>query len=125
MKDGPIKPEAAESRGYLIAVISTAAAILLRWLLDPWLGDRQPLVPLLGAVAAAAVFGGYRPALIATVLGFLAADYLFYEPRHTFVHPRDYFDFGLYLITCVVIIVLSEGLRRARRLATERSELLR
>jgi len=35
---------------YVGAVVFTALAVLLRWLLDPWLGDRLPLSTPFGAV---------------------------------------------------------------------------
>jgi K+-sensing histidine kinase KdpD len=75
------------------AVVFTALAVLLRWLLDPWLGDHLPLATLYGAVALAVWIGGYRPAILAAVLSFLVCTLLFVEPRaalavdsaHTFV----------------------------------------
>src|SRR5439155_3453134 len=87
--------------GYLVAVGATAAAVLLRWLLDPWMGNNLPLVTLYGAVAAAVCYGGYRPALVATALGFLACDYLFIEPRGTLAlqQPHHYIGVVLYLFT--------------------------
>ena len=63
------------------AVVFTALAVLVRSLLDPVLGDSLPLATLYGAVAFAAWLGGYRPALLAVVLGYLACRYLFIEPR--------------------------------------------
>src|SRR5689334_6329379 len=63
------------------AVAFTALAVLLRWLLDPWLGDFLPFPTLFGAVAVAVWLGGYRPALLAAALGYLACEYLFVEPR--------------------------------------------
>src|SRR6516165_9874509 len=62
------------------AVVFTALAVLLRWLLDPWLGDSLPLATLYGAVAFAAWLGGYRPALLAVIPGYLSCAYLFIEP---------------------------------------------
>jgi hypothetical protein len=47
-----------QATGYLVALVATAAAVLLRWLLDPVLGDALPLVTLFGAVAAADEFVG-------------------------------------------------------------------
>jgi K+-sensing histidine kinase KdpD len=66
---------------YAISLLVLAAAVLLRWLLDPVMGDSLPLVTLSGAVAAAVWAGGYRPALLVVVLGYLACAYLFIPPR--------------------------------------------
>ena len=54
-----------------------AAAVLVRWALDPLMGDALPLVTLFGAVAAAVWIGGYRPAVLVTFLGYVACEYLF------------------------------------------------
>ena len=62
-------------------------AVLLRWLLDPLMGDALPLVTLFGAVAAAVWLGGYRLAIPVTLLGYVACHYLF-------IPPRGHFDLG-------------------------------
>ena len=49
---------------YALSIAVVIAAVLLRWLLDPWMGDALPLVTLFGAVAAAVWLGGYRPAIV-------------------------------------------------------------
>lgn len=35
---------------YGVAVVAAGAAVLVRWLLDPWLGGHLPTTPLNGAV---------------------------------------------------------------------------
>ena len=42
---------------YAVAIVAVVMAVLLRWLLDPVMGDALPLVTLFGAVAAAAWLG--------------------------------------------------------------------
>ena len=69
---------------YATAIAALVAAVLLRWLLDPLIGDTLPLVTLFGAVAAAVWVGGHRPAIIVAVVGYLACDYLFIQPRGEF-----------------------------------------
>lgn len=110
---------------YLVALMATAAMVLLRWLIDPWLSSNLPFVTLFGAVAAAVRYGGYRPAILATAVGFLACDYLFMLPRGTYAHVHDYIGFVLYLLTCLIIIGFGESMRVAKRRADERRELLR
>ena len=61
--------------------MALAAAVLLRWLLDPLMGDALPLVTLFGAVAVAVWVGGYRPAIVVAILGYVACAYLFIHPR--------------------------------------------
>jgi PAS domain S-box-containing protein len=103
--------------GYVVAATATAGMVLLRWLLDPWMGENLPLVTLYGAIASAVWYGGYRPAVAAVVLGFLACDYLFIEPRHSFSisEPHHYVGIVLYLFTCLLIIGFGEVMRLAQR----------
>src|SRR5438552_1814920 len=105
----------AEAGGYLVAVAATAAMVLLRWLLDPVVGDFLPLATLYGAVAFAVWVGGYRPALLATLLGYLACDYLFLQPRGTlgFHDLHDLVGLILYSLSCLIIIGFGEAMRRA------------
>lgn len=111
---------------YAISLLVLAGAVLLRWLLDPVVGGSLPLVTLFGAVAAAVWLGGSTPALLITIVGYVACHYLFIEPRGTFS-----FDAGIvvgalaYLFTCALIIWIGEAMRRAQTRASARGELLR
>ena len=49
---------------YALGLVALVLAVLLRFLLDPLMGDALPLVTLFGAVAAAVWLGGYRPAIV-------------------------------------------------------------
>ncbi len=102
------------------------AAVLLRWALDPLMGDTLPLVTLFGAVAAAAWVGGYRLAVIVTILGYVACAYLFIPPRGSLRLDNIANVVGLvaYLFTCALIIGFGEAMRRARARADDRHELL-
>ncbi len=111
---------------YSVAVVALVAAVLLRWLLEPVLRTHLPLVTLFGAVAVSVWFGGYRPALVVMVLGYLACDYLFNEQRGSlgFINRRDLVGLIAYLVTCSIIIGLGEAMRAAqRRLADQRERL--
>jgi len=107
--------------GYGGAVLFTALAVALRWLLDPWLGDHMPVATLFAAVALAVWFGGYRPALLAAVLGYLAADWLFISRRQALdLHgPRELIGAGLYLASCAVLVAFGEAARVNGRLFGE------
>jgi PAS domain S-box-containing protein len=110
-----------------LATTALAAAVLLRWLLDPLLGDGLPLVTLFGAVAAAVWFGGYRPAILVTVLGYAACSYLFIPPRGLIRlnEPVDLVGLLAYLFTCSLIVGFGEAMRIAQLRASERQEVLR
>jgi PAS domain S-box-containing protein len=112
---------------YGAAVAVTAAAVLLRWLLDPWLGAHLPLVTLYGAVAIAVWLGGYRPALLAAVLGYLACGWLFIEPPGVFGLgvARNLIGLGAYLVSCGIILGFGEALLASHRRAASRESELR
>jgi PAS domain S-box-containing protein len=110
-----------------MAMGALAGAVLLRWLLDPLLGDAMPLITLFGAVAAAVWVGGYRPAVAAAIVGYLACDYLFIAPRGALRLDQVGNVVGVvaYLFTCSLIIGTGEAMRAARARASEQRELLR
>ncbi len=116
-----------QALAYPIAFAALAAALLLRWLLDPLIGDQLPLVTLFGAVAGAVWVGGYRPAVAVTLFGYVACAYLFIEPRGV-LWPRTAADdvgFVAYLFTCALIIGVGEATRVAQRRAAKDEEVLR
>ncbi len=111
-----------------IAALSlVGAAVVLRALLDPVMGDALPLVTLFGAVAGAVWFGGYRPAITAALSGYVACAYFFIEPRRQFALASigDIVGFGAYAFTCALIIAFGEATRRSQVRASEQGELLR
>ena len=114
-------------RAYVLAMAALVAAIGLRWALDPWMGDSLPLVTLFGAVAGAVWVGGWRPAVLVTVLGYLACTWLFITPRGTLGLDNATTIIGLaaYLFTCALIIGIGETARRAQTGAAERGQLRR
>jgi len=114
-------------RNYLVGFLALAAAVLLRWILDPVMGDALPLVTLFGAVAAAVWLGGYRVAIPVALLGYAACLYLFIPPRGHLDLSLEADRVGLvaYLFTCTLIIVFGEAARVAQRRAHERHEVFR
>src|SRR5215470_10761308 len=85
---------------YVVALGAVAVALLLRWLLDPLLGDLLPLSTVYGAVAVAVWFGGYKPGLAAMLVGYLGGSALFIPPRGTLtLTTRDAVAFALYFVS--------------------------
>ena len=111
---------------YALAIAVLVAAVLLRYLLDPWMGDTLPHVTLFGAVAAAVWVGGHRPAIIIALLGYIACTYLFIQPRGRLGLDNSTTIIGLlaYVFTCSLIIAIGEAARRAEIRASEQRELL-
>ena len=111
---------------YGLAIAALVVAVLLRYALDRWMGDSLPLVTLFGAVAAAVWIGGYRPAILVGLVGYLACDFLFIQPRMTFgvQGAGDLIGLSAYVFTCTIIIVFGETARLAQTRAIERQEVL-
>ena len=114
-------------KNYILGSGALVAAVLLRWLLDPIMGDALPLVTLFGAVAAAVWLGGYRLAILVTLLGYLACHYLFIAPRGHLDLSKSGDIVGLiaYLLTCALIIFFGEAARVAQSRAHQRQEVVR
>ena len=112
---------------YVFGIVALAAVVLLRWFLDPLLGDTLPLVTLYGAVAAAVWWGGHRPAILVTILGYLACHYFFIPPRGqlNFHDLATVVGLFAYLFTCALIIGLGEATRRSQVRVSEQRELFR
>ena len=70
--------------GYAIAVIASAIAAAVPYLLHPILGERFPLAAFPAAVVVAAWFGGFGPGLLTTLAGSLTGAYFFLRPFHGF-----------------------------------------
>ena len=112
---------------YALGFVAVVTAVLLRWLLDPLMGDALPLVTLFGAVAAAVWLGGYRVAIPVSLVGYIACHYLFIPPRGHFDLSNKANVVGLvaYLFTCALITFFGEATRVAQSRATERREVMR
>lgn len=114
-------------RAYFLAIAALVAAVGVRWLLDPLMGDSLPLVTIFAAVAGAVWVGGWGPALLVTALGYVACALLFIAPRGELGLDRSVNVVGLiaYLFTCALIIAIGEVARRAQARAAERTTLTR
>src|SRR5262245_4105268 len=115
----PVQPGVVHSqlKTYALCIVVMSVFVALRLALDPLLGDSDPFDALLGGVAAAVWLGGYRPALFATILGYIVCDFLFVQPRHHFGFGGTTGGIGLIVsvITAAVILTFGEALRRAHQ----------
>lgn len=112
--------------GYILAFMLTAVAILLRWLMAPLFDDGFRLIFLYGAVAITVWYGGYRPALLATLLGYLVSNYLFIGASDSFdVTTETIAGFAAYFSTCAILMILGEATRRANMRIKKGDETLK
>jgi PAS domain S-box-containing protein len=123
----PVPQPPVRIHAYALSLAALALALVVRWLLDPVLGNALPFVTMFGAVAAAVWAGGYLPALVVAILGYLVINPLFIDPRGQFsLGSRDRLVGMLaYLFTSAIIITFGEAMRRAQARANQRREILR
>src|ERR1041384_2902775 len=102
-------------RRYAIALLSVATAVLLRWILIPVLHDNFPFITLYGAVAIAVWYAGWRPAALASLLGYIAARYLFFTPTEsaTFSVVGEIVGLTAYGLSCGLIVYFGARMQRA------------
>jgi len=99
-----------------LTLVAVAAAVLIRWLLDPVLGNSLPLVTLYGAIAFGVWIGGWRRAVVAVLLGYIVCSYLFIVPRGAFaLDLPTLVGLTAYLLTCSIIIGFGEAMRASQR----------
>jgi signal transduction histidine kinase/CheY-like chemotaxis protein len=98
------------------AIAVAAMAVALRWALIPWLGSDTPFATIIAATAIAVWMGGWGPALVAAVVGFIGTSLVIGRPLGTLPTDRLHTLIGilLYTSTCTLIIGLGEGMRRSR-----------
>ena len=118
------RPGSALKYSYVAAVALAVCAVLLRYFLSPWLGGSSRYATLFGAVAIAVWLGGWRPAVLTAVLGYLMVQ-VFLTPVFEIenIALSDIMGLGLFAASCAVIIALGQNLRTTRerfRVAEER-----
>jgi two-component system sensor histidine kinase/response regulator len=100
---------------YSIAVLGTAACLLVRWPLWPMLGTQHPYVTFLPAVFLSSYYGGFRPGLLAALLGALGMQYFLIEPLHAFPLEKMVHVSLVYFPLVGVILFLNESLIKGRK----------
>jgi PAS domain S-box-containing protein len=110
---------------YIAAIAAVAAATALRALFGPLVEDRHPFPFYLTAVVVAGWIGGWWPAIVALLLGYLAADWFFLQDgflRFDAAHSPDWGGLSIYLMAGLAIAALAEAMRRARGTAQLEAE---
>jgi two-component system cell cycle sensor histidine kinase/response regulator CckA len=104
-------------RPYAWAILAVAAGVGARETITPILGASLPFITLFPAVFLAAYVGGLGPTLLATLLGALAALYLFIEPRFALALTDTASQIGvvLFIASGVLTGLLGESRLRAHR----------
>jgi K+-sensing histidine kinase KdpD len=118
---GPLAHESIGRRllQYGVAVLTVLAAVLVAVPLYP-LADELPSLLLLAAVAASAAVGGYGPAMVSMLGGFLALDFLFEIPRFSLDVSQvgTSLDLVAFFLVAMLLGTLTARLRLAHRRAS-------
>jgi PAS domain S-box-containing protein len=114
--DGHRRPLA---RASAVVLGSTAAALALRFVLQPVLGDTAPFTLFFPAIALSALQAGLRAGLAATVLAGIAGGYFFVPPRYEFVtsSPSHFGAVFLFVAVGSMVAALADAAVEARRRA--------
>ena len=109
---------------YFVALAAVAAALLFTGLIDQLVGSDAALVTLYGAIAVAVWAGGYKPGLLATVVGYLVFNYFFIEPRGSISLETlgDLGRFIAFLLSALIIIALGGAMHAARGRAEQQAQ---
>lgn len=112
--------------GYAMGVVTTAAALGLTLLMEAEL-QRSIFVVFFGAITVTAWVGGLGPALLATLLSVLSADYFMLGARHSLEPASLAGVITLVMLSVVSLLIslLSDSARRSHRRATAQAEELR
>jgi signal transduction histidine kinase/CheY-like chemotaxis protein len=112
--------------GYLIGLLGSVLVLALRFGTDnPLRGFFTSLVFLL-AVLASGLVGGWRPAVLATLICLANERFFFTNPKHSFVLPStgDTMRILIYGVSGLAVALLCEGLQRAWKRVEERQKQL-
>ena len=96
-------------------------------LLTPWMGDAFPLALVFPAVAFTVWYGGWGPALLTAVGGWIAGNVVFRGGQGFLDAPfgiNELIALAVYLVSLASVIVLGEAMRSAQRGLLEQREHL-
>ncbi|MFZ0808623.1 MAG: DUF4118 domain-containing protein, partial [Candidatus Sulfotelmatobacter sp.] len=114
---GSLDKDKSVAARYAFSVLAALAALLLRDLLSPLLGETNPFHTAWAAVVFAAWYCGLGPSIVTTVVSLLGIWYWFLPPSGSFAlqdpKPQLYAMAG-FLILSAFIIALGEANRRSK-----------
>ena len=111
---------------YMVALLATAAALLVRLVLNRFLGDYVPYITLFPAVAFCAWYCGVGPSILSGILGLVGLRYWFMPPAHSLrVHGmQQAAGIVAFLFVSGILIAMGEARRRRENLLwSEQAEL--
>jgi len=106
---------------YGVAIASVIAATAMRLAFLSALGMGAPYILFYPTVMFVALYGGFRPGMLATVLSALVADYFWIVPTGQFlpVHLNDWLGLAIFIMSGAMISGLTGTMRRSQTRAHE------
>jgi two-component system sensor histidine kinase KdpD len=104
--------------GYVVAALGVAAATAILWIAQPVISLGSVYLVYLVVVVTVAVGWGLGQGVLASVLGFLAANFFFIEPRYSLT-VASFQDVLALVIFLALAILTSQLVARLRREAEE------
>lgn len=113
-------------RSALIALTTTLAIFAIRLSLQRLLSDEAPFLLFTLAVAASAIWGGFRSGILATFLSALLATYFFLAPHFSLrlAQPANILHLALFIAVGVVLSYQARLLRRTQKTVESHEEFL-
>src|SRR5204863_3609772 len=101
--------------GYGVAVVAVMGALLLRFILDTWLGPNVPYLSFFPAILVASWFGGLGPGVLAAVLSTLSAYAWLLPPPGLWKTPavHDLNSLALFTLIGIGIAYRSGAMKKA------------
>jgi signal transduction histidine kinase len=110
----------------MVALLATVAALLVRLVLNRFLGDYIPYITVFPAVAFCAWYCGVGPSILSGILGLVGLRYWFMSPAHSLgVHGmQQAAGIVAFLFVSGILIAMGEARRRRENLLwSEQAEL--
>ena len=94
---------------YSLAISAAFVALFVRLSFAPILGDKVPYATFFLATTVSALYGGFRPGILTTVLGALLAGIFMLPPAPNshFTDPTDYLGLGIFVLISTILSGLS------------------
>ncbi|HYM28194.1 MAG TPA: DUF4118 domain-containing protein, partial [Steroidobacteraceae bacterium] len=112
---------------YAIALAAVAVALAIRGAIDPLVGRGAATVTLYGAIVVAVWAGGWKPGILAAIVGYLGINWFFIEPRGS-ISLENIADAGRlfgFMLSAALIIALGGAMHAARERAQREAALAR
>jgi two-component system, OmpR family, sensor histidine kinase KdpD len=113
-------------RAATAAVLMTAVAVFVGIELEQWVSTRGIALVFIVTVIVCAARIGLAAGILSAVAAFLALNFFFIEPRHTFAitDQKELFSLGIFLIVAAITGSLAGRLREQAVRASRRADML-